>query len=240
MNMSTEQNLHAGHRERMIEKFLINPRALSDYELLEILLFYALPRINTNEIAHRLIKTFGSLEKVFTVNKNQLKTVKGIGDRAAEEIMLVGVIAKRLRAEKAQAVKLHSFSALKEYLEGQFEDKSVEKLLLILLDKNYKLIAQYDYTDNSRYAVSAEIPELTEIFSLHKPKNVLLAHNHPSGNCVASENDDITTAKVAMICSMHAIKFVDHVIVGDNIYSYRDSGKLERILSKANINNITY
>ena len=240
MCMSSEQNLHAGHRERMIEKFLINKDALSDHEVLEMLLFYALPRINTNDIAHRLINTFGSLEKVFAADKKQLITVKGVGDRAAVQIMLVGNIFKRLQHAQPEGVKLNNFLALREYLPGLFENKSIEQFLIILLDKNFKVIAKHYYTDNSRSTVSADIPELASLLTLYKVENVLLAHNHPSGDSAPSESDDNTTAQVAMICSMHGKRLVDHVIVGDKIYSYRNSGKLDRILKLANINNITY
>ena len=70
--MSNKENLHAGHRERMIEKFLNNPQSFSDHELLEVLLFYAIPRRNTNDIAHRLLRTFGSIEKVFSADRQTL------------------------------------------------------------------------------------------------------------------------------------------------------------------------
>lgn len=238
--MSTEPNIHAGHRERMIKKFLINPNGLTDHEALEILLFFALPRINTNEIAHRLLNTFGSLEKVFSATHTQLKTVIGVGDRAATEILLVGSILRRLRSEQTKEVRLRNFGELKEYVENQFTNERTERFLLLLLDSKYKLLARYDFTDEQRTMVSADVPEFAELIALYKPKNVMLVHNHPSGNCFPSENDDTATAQVAMICSMHCVTLVDHVIVGDNIYSYRNSGKLERILEKANINNVTY
>lgn len=239
MCMSSEQNLHSGHRERMMQKFLINKAALSDHEVLEMLLFYALPRINTNDIAHRLINTFGSLKNVFAANKDQLKAVKGVGEKAAMQIMIVGNIINRMHYKKPKDVRLNNFMALKEYLDGQFNNK-VERFLLILLDKNYKVLTQHDYTDNHKEVVSAEIPGFASLLALHQAENVMLVHNHPSGNSMPSGDDDTTTAKVAMICSMYGKRLVDHVIVGDNIYSYRDSGKLQTILNKANINNITY
>lgn len=239
MCMSSEQNLHSGHRERMMEKFLINKAALSDHEVLEMLLFYALPRINTNDIAHRLINTFGSLNNVFAADKDQLKAVKGVGEKAALQIMIVGDIINRLHVKNSKEIRLNNFSALKEYLDGQFDNK-VERFLIILLDKKYKVIAQHDYTDNRKEVVSAEIPEFASLLAAHKAENVMLIHNHPSGDSKPSESDDTTTAQVAMICSMHGKRLVDHVIFGDNLYSYRDSGKLQKILNKANINNITY
>ena len=77
--MSEIENIHAGHRERMMKKVKDTPDGLLDYELLEILLFNMLPRINTNPLAHKLIKTFGSVEKVITASVDELMAIKGVG-----------------------------------------------------------------------------------------------------------------------------------------------------------------
>ena len=90
-----EENLHAGHRERVIKKFITSNNGVLDHELLEILLFSFLPRIDTNPIAHRLIQTFGSLKGVFLATTEQLLSVKGIGKKTAANIKLIGMIYEK-------------------------------------------------------------------------------------------------------------------------------------------------
>ena len=123
MYMETDKNLHAGHRERAVKKFLTNPDSFSDHELLEVLLFYALPRRDTNALAHRIIKYFGSLEKVFSAPLESLKAVDGVGDRVATELLVIGTMYKRLRAEKQPLKTYCSFDSVRERMIGYFRNQ---------------------------------------------------------------------------------------------------------------------
>ena len=86
--MTAKENVHSGHRERIVDKFVAHPDSPSDHELLEILLFSFIPRKNTNDIAHNLLNRFGSIEKVFACSPTELITVEGIGKKTAERIIL--------------------------------------------------------------------------------------------------------------------------------------------------------
>ena len=119
--MSTKDNVHSGHRERIIGKFLDNPNAFLDHELLEILLFYALPRKDTNALAHRIIRRFGSLDKVFNSSKDELKSVEGVGDKIANLIILVGQVHKNLQNSKDVKKRLDTFEKVKNEIKEFFE-----------------------------------------------------------------------------------------------------------------------
>lgn len=237
--MSDTENLHAGHRERMIEKFLNNPQSFSDHEMLEVLLFYAIPRRNTNEIAHRLLRTFGSLEKVFNADKQMLKSVEGVGDKVAAEIMLVSRLINVIHEKQTAPTRIANFGELYKYIQKLFENvKKVEKFNMVLLSSEFKVLTCVDFTDNIASSVSVEIPELVNAFVIHKPKYLIISHNHVSGDPTPSESDDVMTMRVNILCALHGVKLFDHLVVGKTLYSYRDKGRLDRLMVKADIHSI--
>lgn len=228
--MNDAENLHAGHRERMIEKFLKSPLAFSDHELLEVLLFYSIPRKNTNDIAHRLLRSFGTLEKVFSASSEELKSISGIGDRVATEIMVVGRLIDLSSKRETSVQKLSTLGALKKILIDYFYGLKEEKFLLILLDVKYKVITKISFSDDKKEQVTADIPEIANAFALHKPAFAVISHNHPSGSVEPSKEDDITTRKIDVLCNIHCVKLIDHVIVaGERTYSYHHNDRLNEI-----------
>ena len=93
--MSKEKNVHAGHRARAVDLLLNNADALSDHQILEVLLFYVIPRQDTNPLAHKLIKIFGDLEGVFNASLSQLSAVEGVGEKVSAFILAMGEVLKR-------------------------------------------------------------------------------------------------------------------------------------------------
>ena len=237
--MSNKENLHAGHRERMIEKFLNNPQSFSDHELLEVLLFYAIPRRNTNDIAHRLLRTFGSIEKVFSADRQTLKSIDGVGDKVATEIMLVGRFINIIHGGRNEPARIANFGDLYRYVQKLFvNEKKVERFYMILLSSEFKIMTSVDFTDEIASSVSVEIPELVNAFAIHRPKYLIISHNHISGDPEPSESDDIMTMRVNILCALHGVKLFDHLVVGKTLFSYREDGRLARLLIKSDIHNI--
>jgi DNA repair protein RadC len=239
--MITKDNLHAGHRERMMRKVLSNVDSLEEHELLEVLLFTFIPRIDTNPIAHELIRFFGSLEKVFSATAKDLTSVNGVGEKTACYITVIGAIYKKLllnqKPEKKSAWK--NFEATKNYLIDYYDGIKTEEFLFILLDSKFKEISKMKFEDKNKYTVTADIPEIAKALVVHKPSYALIAHNHPSGNINLSEIDDITTMKINMICELHGVSLIDHVVVaGKNAYSYFTDGKLQHIKEISSVNKI--
>ncbi|MBQ7349110.1 MAG: RadC family protein [Clostridia bacterium] len=238
--MGNGENVHAGHRERLIGKFLKDSESFLPHELLEMLLFHVLPRKNTNDIAHALLRTFGTLDKVFCATAEELKTVDGVGDKVAAFIILFGALMKATAKKcDVKVEKLNSFSAVKSAVGKYFEGLKEEKLFLFLLKKNHEVITKIEFADQENSKVTADISEIAKAFALHKPAYVIIAHNHPSGDFEPSKQDDFTTENVNVLCEIHGVALVDHIIYTENqIYSYHDSGRLEKIKEVAGLKKL--
>ncbi len=234
-----DQNVHAGHRQRLINKFLVSPEQCYDHEILEILLFYAIPRKDTNELAHALIQKFGGLTNVLSADANQLKTVDGVGDKIACQIMLISNIAKKLLNENKnkQKVFLTTPEKIRNELLGDFYGLKTESFIMVLMDKNYELKAKVVFTDDNPTQVRADIPEIIQAINIHKPKYAVIAHNHPSNRLEPSSEDDFTTKKIHILCELHDVVLSDHIIfAGEKIYSYKMEGKIEQIRKTVALN----
>ncbi len=229
--MSVKENVHKGHRERTIKKFLESADSFSEHEVLEVLLFFAMPRIDTNPLAHKLIQMFGSLSGVFNATASQLMAVDGVGEKIATQILLVSQIVKRITAgTKEKERYLINFAKAKEYLIELFKGLHHEKFVVLLLNKKYKLIATVGFTDDAVHTVKAEVPDLVKAINIHKPSYAIIAHNHPSGNVVPSRQDDFTTKKLNVIFELHDVNLFDHIIVwNDKAYSYNQEQRIDEI-----------
>lgn len=236
--MSVDNNLHKGHRERTIKKFLESADSFSEHEVLEVLLFFSLPRIDTNPLAHRLIQMFGSLENVFNATAEQLCSVDGVGEKVATQILLVSQVLKRIKTKPNDEHYLINFAKAKEYLVKLFHGLHHEKFVILLLNKRYKLLASVEFSNDAVHSVSAEIPDLVKAINIHKPAFAIIAHNHPSGNVTPSEQDDFTTKKLNVILDLHDVNLFDHVIVsGQKAYSYNQERRIDEI-KKATLNKL--
>lgn len=237
--MKDKENVHSGHRERMMTKFLANPDSFLDHELLETLLFYAVPRVDTNPIAHKLLKRFGTLEKVVCADKAELMTVDGVGEKTANLIMLTGKIQSLIAAQGQKKIKLSNFQKARELICEAFRLENTEKVAVYLLDKKHVLITKLEFTDDKKYRVSTDIPELSKALAVHKPTFVIIAHNHTSGFERPSPEDDLATKRINLLCDVHGVGLIDHIIYADGkCFSYRHSGRLEYIKHDSDINKL--
>lgn len=228
-----EKKVHAGHRQRMLEKFSQNPKFIYDYELLEIVLYSFIPRKNTNVIAHDLIRAFGTITGVFNAKVSELMMIKGVGKQTAKQIVIVGALFKEiyLRSEKESPRKglINKLLMAKE-IRKSYVNEDKEKSLILLLNKHYCVLHKLFYEDRQEEHVTADVPEILNVFSLHRPCYIVLAHNHPSGVAKPSKTDDWTTKKLNFLCALHGIKLIDHFIVtDDDYYSYEMEGRLQMI-----------
>ncbi len=237
--MSETENVHAGHRERMMKRLVENSDNLLDHELLEIILFATLPRVNTNPIAHKLLKVFGSLSGVFTATVEELLAINGVGKRTAEHLRTVGLIFRKAGFDNGVLASLKNFEMVKEEAIRLFKEEKEERMCLFLLNSVYKRVAIIDFFDEREYSVSVEVPNIAKVFAIYKPKHVIIAHNHPSGLPEPSEKDDNATMKINLLCSAHGVNLADHVIYAKGeVYSYNKSGKLEEIKKKSDLNKL--
>lgn len=227
----SSENLHENHRARLREKFMADAESLSEHEVLELLLFYALPRVNTNDTAHRLINEFGSISEVLSAPTDLLESVKGIGENAAVFLSTIGLLIKKYYSPLvSDREEKFSFGTYKKPLIDLFATFDKEVFIMIFLDENHKVKAKKTITGHHKDKVELDMRDITEAVVSYKPSYVIIAHNHLSGNPHPSEADDNATSKINMICSLNGAELVDHLIFSDDkTYSYRFESRLDLI-----------
>ena len=221
--------LHDGHRERLRASFLENGlQSLNDINALELLLFYALPRRDTNETAHLLLERFGSLDKVFSASVEDLQEVPGIGSYAASLIALVPQIMKKSLVSKSKEMKvIRSSHDAGEYLMPYFLNEQDEVVYLLCLDSKRAVICCAEMGRGVINAVDANIRRIVEKALKVKACSAIIAHNHPDGLAIPSREDDVFTRALNNALETVGIKLEDHIIVANDKYvSIADTGMM--------------
>ena len=214
----------------MMERLETGAEHFQDHELLEVLLYNAIPRSNTNPLAHALISSFGSLAGVFGASIRELMLVRGVGKRTAEYIKCIGLCFERVHPAPKSHPLYFSPKEFGSYLEGEYRGKSKEVLELFCLDKLGRIIFRKSFLSGESNEVKAEPTEISELLLVQKPHTLVASHNHPFGSSRPSSQDDTFTKQLLLMCHLHNVRLGDHIIVGcDGTYSYRASGKLDRM-----------
>ena len=222
--------MHEGHRQRMYEK-LKKGEDLYDHELLEIFLFNAFPRKNTNPIAHALIDSFGSLSGVLNADIEKLMTVKGVGESVALYIKCNAEILRRINTANTSIAVLKTYDEFKTFATVRMRGRNEEVLELYFLEKSGKVKRIISFTNDDINKVEISTRDLSASIAAEKPYGILAAHNHLSGSSSPSDNDDRFTKELQLVCSVHDVILYDHCIYASdtNIYSYFSSGRIDEI-----------
>jgi DNA repair protein RadC len=208
--------LHGGHRQRLRERFRKGgPDSLPDYELLEMVLFCALPRRDTKDLAKRLIARFGSFAEVVNAPEGQLKEVKGAGEAVVTELKLVKAAAVRiLKAEMTVRPALTSGSEVIAYLRAAQGFESRELFRILFLDKKNRLIADEVQGTGTVDHTPVYVREVVKRALELSATAIILVHNHPSGDPSPSRADIDMTRLIVEAAKPLGICVHDHVIVG--------------------------
>jgi DNA repair protein RadC len=207
---------HHGHRERLRGRFReAGPDALADYELLELILFRAIPQRDVKPLAKKLIEIFGSFAEVIAAPETRLKDVKGLGEAAITELKIVHASASRLaRGQvKARAV-LSSWSSVLDYCRTAMAFADKEQFRVLFLDKRNQLIAdevqQTGTVDHTPVYPREVVKRALELSATA----IILVHNHPSGDPTPSRADIQMTQSIVEVAKPLGISVHDHIIVG--------------------------
>lgn len=211
-------SIHDGHRQRMKERFLQEGLDhFSDYQVLELLLFYAVPRKDTNPLAHALIDHFGSLSQVLEAPVEELEKVEGIGANAATLLKLATELGRYYMVNRStRHTILQTITECGEYLKPFFFGRRNETVFLLCLDAKCKVLCCREVGEGSVNSANVPIRRIVEIALGANATSVVLAHNHPSGLAFPSGEDVATTRRVAAALSTVDVKLVDHIIVADD------------------------
>lgn len=217
---------HDGHRQRLKTEFLARPDSFPDHKLLELLLFYANPRSDTNPLAHELLERFGSLAGVLDASPEELQKVKGVGEHAAVLFKAAKELSGRYLTVRTQMDDIARnsrdyFSQLRYYFFGAQR----ELLYLLCMDGKHKVLGIRKLGEGNVNSVNVTPRLLAEAALSLNAAAVVLAHNHVSGIALPSDDDIATTESLAPFLAKLGIELVDHVIfVDDDMVSLRDSG----------------
>ena len=221
--------VHDGHRARKKAQFRAHGLdAFADHEALELLLYYAIPRVDTNPVAHRLIERFGSLDGVLSAPVEELEKVEGVGENAATLLSLILPFVRRSRMTASRKpVILNGVSACGAYFKDLFFGMRDEHLYEACLDAKAKLLQCFKAADGSVDTVNLNMRVIVENALKCGASAVILSHNHPSGVALPSPDDNATTLMVYDALRAVGIELVDHIIVADDDFvSLRDNGLL--------------
>lgn len=219
--------VHDGHRKRMKGRYLEHGLDnFTEIEALELLLYFAIPRRDTNIVARRLLERFGSLLGVFEAGAQELSSVDGVGETAAALITLVPRIMKQGYVERAkQLLQITNSTEAARYLIPRFMMERDEVLLMICLDPQKRVLSCTEVNRGVVNAVQVNTRRIVELAIKNRASSVLIAHNHPCGLALPSREDDATTEQIFSALKLVAIPLVDHIIVsGTDFVSYADSG----------------
>jgi DNA repair protein RadC len=209
-------DLRAGHRQRLKERFTSGgPEALPDYELLELVLFGAIPRRDTKELAKRLLERFGSFAEVINAPPERLREIKGVGDAAVTQLKLVRAAALRLMRDSImQRPVLGSWASVLEYCRAAMGFEAREQFRILFLDKKNRLVAdevqQQGTVDHTPVYIREVVKRALELSA----SAIILVHNHPSGDPTPSRADIDMTRQIINAAKPLGIAVHDHIIVG--------------------------
>lgn len=226
------RNVHEGHRDRLKTKFRNHGLdSFTDYEAFELLLFYAIPRRDTNELAHALLDRFGSFRAVLEADAEDLAAVPGIGESAAGLIALVAAMNRRyLRSERGEGRQLLSSEAAGEFLRPLFAYRAEETVFLLCLDSASRVQHCREMSTGTINRVELGVRDVVDQALRDRAARVILAHNHLSGTALPSQSDIAATTRLYQALRLIGVELADHIIVCDNDFvSMRDSGLFNRL-----------
>ena len=222
--------IHDGHREKMRRRFQeTGLEGFADHEALELLLYYAIPRRDTNELAHRLLTRYGSLAALLQAPEEHLQRTEGIGESAAVFLKLVPAFVYKAQRSAGQETVLNSTEKAGRYLLARFAGERNEVIYQLCLDRKGKLLACKRLSEGGSAAAELNIRRLVENALLSSASAVILSHNHPSGIALPSREDYATTQQAQDALRTIGVELLDHIIVAEDDYvSLADSGILQR------------
>ncbi len=219
-------SIHNGHRQRMKEEFLARPESFPDHKLLELLLFYANPRGDTNPTAHALIDRFGSLSGVMDALPEELAKVPGVGGHAIALLKAVKEGAGRYFTSRTNLDEIiGSTEDIYHILRPYFFGARNERICLLCLDGKGKCLGVRQIGEGNVNAAEVRTRSIVEAALSLNAAQVVLAHNHISGLALPSNEDKVTTQYLAKVLASVGVTLMDHMIfTDDDMVSIRESG----------------
>lgn len=216
-----KKNPHEGHRLKLKNRFLKQGLdGFEDHNILELVLFFAIPRRDTNVIAHNLLNKFGSFSRVFEASVADLCSIEGIGEHAAHLIKTYPAVAKRYYQDRFKEEKrLPMYHQMGQDLVLQFAGVNHEQLLVLFYDNSLGFRGQVVLHEGDINSVGFSMRKVCDAALQHNASYMIMAHNHPHGLPIASSDDLNTTSRVNDFMSQMSVILIDHFIIGEGRFS---------------------
>ena len=223
--------IHTGHREKMRDRFIHDKgfENFEDHQILELLLFYANSRSDTNPLAHTLLDEFGSLKGVLEARPEQLMQVKGIGKQQAVLLSMVVPLTRVWhRCAMESPNRIGNSREAENYCLSILAGERTERFYVVSLNAKCKVLGRRKISEGSLSEVSAYPRMVMETALNYNAHSVLLCHNHPGGTCAPSPEDVSSTIQLQRLLNGVGILVLDHIIVaGDRTYSMIQHGDID-------------
>lgn len=223
--------IHDGHRARLRARYMEEGLAhFNEIDTLELLLFYAIPRRDTNELAHSLLQRFGSLDSVLSATAADLCTVPGISENTAVLLHLFNDVARKCEISRQNVRIVNSSQDAGTFLLPYFYGLRDETVYLLCLDAKGKVLDCRSLFKGSANGVAIAIRKIVEVALSVNATSVIMAHNHPGGLALPSAEDRAATLRIRAALQNLDIVLIDHIIVADQDFiSMADSGLFEAL-----------
>ncbi len=224
-----EDSHYLGHRARLKEKFLKAPEGLLDYELVELLLFLAVPRADVKPLAKKLIAHFPTFSELLNAPSSRLLEIKGVGDNVLFALKLVEVLSKRMLQQDIQKkITIRGAKDVMAYCRQRIAFSPIESLLVLFLDNGNGIIVDEIMQQGTVDATAIYPREILKRSLEVGASSIILAHNHPSGDPTPSKEDILMTHEVIKGATPLNIAVLDHIVVGhSDAVSLRSLGVLD-------------
>ena len=223
--MENKDPHYVGHRQRLKQKLLQAPQGLADYELLEVLLFSAIPRKDVKPLAKRLLEHFGDLSNLINADREKLLLIEGVNETICSSFYLIKEMIRRILKNKViKQNVISSWEALLDYLKSAMGGLKIEQFRILFLNKKNILIAEEVIGVGTIDQAPVYPREIVKRALFHEAGAIILVHNHPSGSSKPSKADILLTSKIIETCNSVNISVHDHVIIaGNEYYSFKSN-----------------
>ena len=225
-------SVHDGHRDRMRKRIIENGiNSLEEHEILEYLLYSFIPRKDTNEIAHNLLDTFGSLKEVFDAPIERLERVKNISRNIAVFLSSMSELSRRYMSLKEDDdIYIINTQSAVQLMMPIMSTKRNEEIHMLIKDNTGKLLKRVVMSKGIVNEAFFRVREAVDTVFKHNGVSVVLVHNHPSGVPEPSYNDIKLTEQFCLACLLVGIRVDDHLIIaGHRYYSFKENGYIDKI-----------
>lgn len=216
--------IHKGHRQRLKGKVKDSSlKVLSVHEILELMLMYPIPYKDTNELAHKLISSYGSLKNVFYVPREDLLSFNGVGEETAFYLNLIGQLHDYLNDTKQETsqIRLANVPECIKYFRNNFDVGRREEVYMVFTDDKGYFLRLERFSQGGAFDIELDRDRIYRLFAITGVKTLIMFHTHPYGSIVPSSEDLATTQEIVQMCQLHHVKFFDHIIVNKTeFYSF--------------------